>query len=91
MIENNTHHVVSTRHLHRTGLLSKVSRILRTNVFPVFLLTLGVFVWCTLEMVGDVFPIFSLLGNGFRCILAACGGKTRRRAVLVPGKPMRSK
>eukprot|EP00903_Cladosiphon_okamuranus_P010786 g10192.t1 len=68
-----------------------VSRIIRTNVFPIFLLTLGVLVWCILEFLNGIFPLFVFLGKGFRCILGACTGKKRARAVIRPGKRIRSR
>ncbi|CAM9208586.1 unnamed protein product [Hapterophycus canaliculatus] len=68
-----------------------VSRIIRTNVFPVFVLTLGVLVWCVLEFLNGFFPLFIILGSGFRYMLGACTGKKRSRAVMQPGKKIRSR
>ncbi|CAM9423368.1 unnamed protein product, partial [Scytosiphon promiscuus] len=68
-----------------------VSRIIRTNVFPVFVLTLGVLVWCVMEFLNGFFPLFIILGRGFRGILGTCTGKKRSRAVMQPGKKIRSR
>ncbi|CAM9323183.1 unnamed protein product [Ectocarpus sp. 12 AP-2014] len=68
-----------------------VSRIIRTNVFPLFLLTLGVLVWCVLEFLNGYFPLFVILGKGFRFVLGSCTGKKRTLEVMRPGKKIRSR
>lgn len=73
------------------SIIVQVSRIIRTNVFPVFLLTLGVLVWCSLEFLNGIFPLFVILGKCFRWTLGACTGTKRSRAVIAPGKKMRSR
>ena len=60
-------------------------------MFPVFLLTLGVLVWCILEFLNGIFPLFYILGKGFRWILGACTGRKRATSVIQPGKKMRSR
>lgn len=70
---------------------AQVSRIIRTNVFPLFLLTLVVLVWCVLEFLNGVFPLFHILGKFLRCFCGACTGKKRARAVMQPGRKIRSR
>lgn len=64
---------------------------MRTNVFPLFLLALVVLIWCVLEFLNGVFPLFHILGKGFQCMLGTCTGKKRVRAVMQPGKKIRSR
>ena len=71
--------------------MRQVSRIIRTNVFPIFLLTLGVLVWCILEFLNGIFPLFHIMGKGFRWTLGAFTGRKRVRAVIAPGKKMHSR
>ncbi|CAM9192623.1 unnamed protein product, partial [Discosporangium mesarthrocarpum] len=71
------------------GLL--VSRLVRTNVFPVFLLTLVIFVWCLLDFIGKFFPLLAFIAKVIRMILGLCFGGVTKRRVIVPGKKIRSK
>lgn len=65
--------------------------MIRTNVFPVLVLTAGVFVWCAIEFVGKFFPILAMLSKAVYFVGGACSGKKRRKAVMRPGKPIRSR
>lgn len=73
------------------GRYLQVARLIRTNVFPVFLLTVGVFVWCVIEFVGKFFPILAFLRKAVYFIGGACSGKKKKRAVMRPGKSIRSR
>lgn len=69
----------------------QVFRIIRTNVFPILLLTAVVFLWCTLEFVGKFFPVFAILGKSLRFVAGAFTGKKRRVEVMRPGRKIRSR
>lgn len=71
--------------------IPQASRLIRTNVFPIMLLTAGVLVWCALEFIGKFIPVFAILGKVFRCLAGACTGKKRVRTVMRPGAKIRSR
>eukprot|EP00904_Undaria_pinnatifida_P003525 jgi/Undpi1/13173/HiC_scaffold_8.g02835.m1 len=68
------------------------TRLLRTNVFPVLLLTLGVLVWCALEFIGKFFPLLAVLGAGVRFVVNKITGTERKRVTAMqPGKKFKSR
>lgn len=66
-------------------------RLTRTNVFPIFVLAVVVLVWCLVEFLGKIIPIFSIMGKGLSFVASAFTGKGRRKVVMAPGKRIRSK
>lgn len=70
---------------------TQVTRVIRTNVLPVVALTVGVFTWCLLELVGRAIPISSIIKNVVFSCLSPLMGKRKEKPVIQPGRPILSK
>lgn len=64
---------------------------MRTNVFPVVVLTVVMFVWCAWELVGEIFPLFSIARKLLLLCKSLVAPESKPKAVMEHGKPIRSR